>query len=71
MIAVQGSTQTRTYTDKDNIKRKAFEIIADYIHSVASKGKNKEETEIKKDKTIPAKESNDTEPMEESSHGRW
>ena len=30
-----------------------------------------EEKETKKEKTRPKKESNDTEPMEESSHGRW
>ena len=28
MIAVQGSIQTRSYTDKDGNKRKAFEIVA-------------------------------------------
>lgn len=32
MIAVQGSIQTRTYTDKDGNKRKAFEIVADNAH---------------------------------------
>ena len=29
MMAVHGSIQTRTYTDKDGNKRKAFEIVAD------------------------------------------
>ncbi|MFU0833793.1 MAG: Single-stranded DNA-binding protein [Oscillospiraceae bacterium] len=32
LIAVQGSIQTRTYTDKDGNKRKAVEIIADNVH---------------------------------------
>lgn len=32
LAAVQGSIQTRTYTDKDGNKRKAFEIIADNVH---------------------------------------
>ncbi len=40
MIAVQGSIQTRTYTDKDNIKRKAFEIVADNVHFADSKRDN-------------------------------
>lgn len=32
LIAVQGSIQTRTYTDKDGNKRKAVEVIADNVH---------------------------------------
>lgn len=32
LIAVQGSIQTRSYTDKDGNKRKAFEIVADNVH---------------------------------------
>jgi single-strand DNA-binding protein len=32
LIAVQGSIQTRNYTDKDGNKRKAFEIVADQVH---------------------------------------
>ncbi|MCY1715199.1 single-stranded DNA-binding protein [Caproiciproducens galactitolivorans] len=32
LIAVQGSIQTRTYTDKDGNKRKAFEVVADNVH---------------------------------------
>ena len=32
LAAVQGSIQTRTYTDKDGNKRKAVEIVADNIH---------------------------------------
>jgi len=37
MIAVQGSIQTRSYTDKDGNKRKAFEIVADNVHFADSK----------------------------------
>lgn len=37
MIAVQGSIQTRTYTDKDGNKRKAVEVIADNVHFADSK----------------------------------
>lgn len=32
LVAIQGSMQTRTYTDKDGNKRKAFEIVADNAH---------------------------------------
>ncbi|MVB10249.1 Single-stranded DNA-binding protein A [Caprobacter fermentans] len=32
LAAVQGSIQTRSYTDKDGNKRKAVEIIADNVH---------------------------------------
>lgn len=37
LIAVQGSIQTRSYTDKDGNKRKAFEIVADNVHFAESK----------------------------------
>ncbi|HEX3016408.1 MAG TPA: single-stranded DNA-binding protein [Caproicibacter sp.] len=32
MVIVQGSIQTRSYTDKEGTKRKAFEIVADNVH---------------------------------------
>ena len=32
MVIVQGSIQTRTYTDKEGNKRKAFEIVAYQVH---------------------------------------
>ena len=31
LIAIQGSIQTRSYTDKDGNKRKAFEIVANEV----------------------------------------
>ena len=37
LVAVQGSIQTRSYTDKDGNKRKAFEIVADNAHFAAPK----------------------------------
>ncbi len=37
MMAVHGSIQTRTYTDKDGNKRKAFEIVADDVNFADSK----------------------------------
>lgn len=32
LVAVQGSLQTRSYTDRDGNKRKAVEVIADNVH---------------------------------------
>ncbi len=40
MIAVQGSIQTRSYTDSQGVKRKAFEIVADNVHFADSKRDN-------------------------------
>jgi single-strand DNA-binding protein len=37
MIALQGSIQTRSYNDKEGIKRKAFEILADTVFFADSK----------------------------------
>ncbi len=37
MMAVQGAIQTRTYTDRDGNKRKAFEIVADNVSFADSK----------------------------------
>ena len=32
LVAIEGSIQTRTYTDKDGNKRKAFEVLANAVH---------------------------------------
>jgi single-strand DNA-binding protein len=32
LVALQGSIQTRSFTDKNGIKRKAFEVVADNVH---------------------------------------
>ena len=37
MIALQGNIQTRSYTDKEGIKRKAFEIVAENVYFADSK----------------------------------
>ena len=37
MIALQGSIQTRSYTDSHGIQRKAFEIIADRVSFAGEK----------------------------------
>lgn len=39
MMAVHGAIQTRTYTDKDGLKRKAFEIVASDVNFADSKRK--------------------------------
>lgn len=40
MMAVHGAIQTRTYTDKDGNKRKAFEIVADEVHFCGVRSEN-------------------------------
>jgi len=40
LVAVQGSIQTRSYTDKDGNKRKVFEIVADNVHFAEPKRDN-------------------------------
>ncbi|MBQ9106877.1 MAG: single-stranded DNA-binding protein [Clostridia bacterium] len=37
MMAVQGRIETRTYEDKNGMKRKVFEVIADNVHFADSK----------------------------------
>ncbi|MFT9076540.1 single-stranded DNA-binding protein [Ethanoligenens sp.] len=40
LVAVEGSIQTRKYTDRDGNKRKAFEIVASNVHFAEPKSKN-------------------------------
>lgn len=40
MIAVQGSIQTRSYTDGQGNKRKAVEVVADQVHFAEPKQEN-------------------------------
>lgn len=44
MMAVHGSIQTRTYTDKDGHKRKAFEIVATDVSFADSKHSGSQHT---------------------------
>ncbi len=37
MICVQGYMTTRTYTDKSNVKRKAYELVAESAHFTGEK----------------------------------
>lgn len=40
MMALEGSIQTRTYTDKEGKNRKAFEILANNVYFTESKNPN-------------------------------
>jgi len=42
MIIVQGAIQTRSYTDSQGNKRKAFEIVADNVHFAEPKKDNQQ-----------------------------
>ena len=37
LVAVEGQIQTRSYTDSQGVKRKAFEIVANSVHFAESK----------------------------------
>lgn len=37
MIAVQGRMETRTYDDRNGVRRKAYTIVADSLHFADSK----------------------------------
>ncbi len=73
LVAVQGSIQTRTYTDKDGNKRKAFEVVADNVHfaepkrdSAGAQGSNyHSKTDITAEQPVPAYTSGDTGDFEE------
>ena len=41
LVAVQGSIQTRTYTDKEGHKRKDFKVIANNVHFAEPKREEK------------------------------
>lgn len=59
MMAVHGSIQTRTYTDKEGNKRKAFEIVASDVNFADSK----------RDDSAPAKPAPNAEYSEPDSNG--
>ncbi len=72
LVAVQGSIQTRSYTDKDGNKRKAFEIVADNVHFAESKrdgtaapGNYHSRTDATPEQPVPAYASGDTGDFEE------
>lgn len=51
LIAIQGSLQTRTYTDRDGHNRKAVEVLAENVHF--AEGKKKEEASAEPYGTAP------------------
>lgn len=72
LVAVQGSIQTRTYSDKDGNKRKAFEIVADNVHFAESKrdsagapGSFHSKTDTTTEQPVSAYASGDTGDFEE------
>lgn len=56
MMAVQGSIQTRTYTDKEGKNRKAFEIVADNVYFTESRasGSGAGSYEPRQETSVPA-----------------
>lgn len=63
-IIVQGAIQTRSYTDKDGNKRKAFEIVADNVHFAEGKKDGNNNPSVRHDET-PKNTSQDTGDFEE------
>ena len=51
LVAVDGSIQTRRYTDKDGNKRAAFEVVAANVHFAESKKTSVATNDAKQDKT--------------------
>lgn len=46
MIGIEGSIQTRQYTDKNGNNRTAFEVVIDNVHFVESKKESKTDVNI-------------------------
>lgn len=53
MIAVEGRIETRSYTDKDGNKRKAFEIVADNVSFCGGKRETAPATTPASDDFVP------------------
>lgn len=53
MIVVQGSIQTRSYTDKDGNKRTAFEVVADNVFFGESKRDGSAPAATRYDSQVP------------------
>ena len=58
MIAVQGSIQTGSYEDKNGIRRKTFEIVADNVSFCGSKNEGGASQRPVADAVAPAAFSN-------------
>ena len=68
LAAVQGSIQTRSYTDKEGNKRKAFEIVADNVHFAEPK-RDGSNAGASHSKTEPASEQQPASAYESGSTG--
>lgn len=58
LVAVKGTIQTRSYTDNQGVKRKAFEIVADNVYFAESKRdsySSSNNTDFSGDRQEPAK----------------
>lgn len=53
-IGIEGAIQTREYTDKDSNKRNAFEVVADRVFFVESKGQSDTGTQPSNINTPPS-----------------
>ena len=65
LVAVQGSIQTRSYTDKDGNNRKAFEVVAENVHFAESKKDNVGNQREDVEQPAPRYASQDTGDFEE------
>ena len=54
LVAVDGQIQTRTYTDRNGVNRKAFEIVADQVHFAESKASSEQRADY--NRTAPGPE---------------
>lgn len=67
MIAVQGSIQTDTYTDREGNKRYSFQIVANNVSFCGSKAETyqaENETPVAQDQPFPSYESADNSDFE-------
>lgn len=62
LVIVQGSIQTNSYTDKDGIKRKSFEVVATNLHFAESKKNGDGSTSTANQKSASAGSDNNSVP---------
>jgi len=67
LIAIQGELQTRTYTDKDNNKRKVTEIVVSQANFAESKKETDNKNTYQKPKGQPDISADDTGDFEDIS----
>lgn len=57
LIAIEGFIQTDTYDDKQGIRRKSFQIVAERVHFAGSKKDEQQETNTEKFEEIEVDDS--------------